>query len=48
MHTHNTAPTQTVDTNGIRFSYRRFATRAGFPWCSTSTSVAPSTTGTRR
>ncbi|MEM5296801.1 alpha/beta hydrolase [Burkholderia sp. JPY481] len=29
--THQTAPTQYVDANGIRFAYRRFGNRAGVP-----------------
>jgi pimeloyl-ACP methyl ester carboxylesterase len=30
-HTHQTAPTQFVDTNGIRFAYRRFGKTSGVP-----------------
>jgi pimeloyl-ACP methyl ester carboxylesterase len=30
-HTHNTAPTQFVEANGIRFAYRRFGTPIGTP-----------------
>lgn len=30
-HTHETAPTQFVDANGIRFAYRRFGKPAGVP-----------------
>jgi pimeloyl-ACP methyl ester carboxylesterase len=30
-HTHQTAPTQFVETNGIRFAYRRFGSAAGVP-----------------
>lgn len=31
LHTHHTAPTQFVDTNGIRFAYRRFGKTGGVP-----------------
>jgi pimeloyl-ACP methyl ester carboxylesterase len=31
MHTHQTAPTQFVDANGIRFAYRRFGEPSGIP-----------------
>jgi pimeloyl-ACP methyl ester carboxylesterase len=31
MHTHNTAPTQFVEANGIRFAYRRFGRPDGVP-----------------
>ncbi|SFU25913.1 hypothetical protein [Paraburkholderia aspalathi] len=30
-HTHNTAPTQFVEANGIRFAYRRFGKANGVP-----------------
>jgi pimeloyl-ACP methyl ester carboxylesterase len=30
-HTHNTAPTQYVETNGVRFAYRRFGKNGGVP-----------------
>jgi NAD(P)-dependent dehydrogenase (short-subunit alcohol dehydrogenase family) len=30
-HTHQTAPTQFVEANGIRFAYRRFGKPAGVP-----------------
>ena len=30
-HTHQTAPTQYVEANGIRFAYRRFGVRGGIP-----------------
>ena len=30
-HTHQTAPTQFVETNGIRFAYRRFGKPGGVP-----------------
>ena len=30
-HTHNTAPTQYVEANGIRFAYRRFGKQGGVP-----------------
>jgi hypothetical protein len=29
IHTHQTAPTQFVEANGIRFAYRRFGKTAG-------------------
>src|SRR5271163_4308858 len=31
IHTHQTAPTQFVETNGIRFAYRRFGKTGGVP-----------------
>src|SRR5258708_22711935 len=31
QHSHQTAPTQFVEANGIRFSYRRFGNAAGVP-----------------
>jgi pimeloyl-ACP methyl ester carboxylesterase len=31
VHTHQTAPTQFVEANGIRFAYRRFGNAAGIP-----------------
>ncbi len=31
MHTHQTAPTQFVEANGIRFAYRRFGKAGGVP-----------------
>jgi pimeloyl-ACP methyl ester carboxylesterase len=31
IHTHQTAPTQFVEANGIRFAYRRFGNAAGIP-----------------
>src|SRR5260370_30741499 len=31
IHTHQTAPTQFVEANGIRFAYRRFGKRDGVP-----------------
>src|SRR5258708_6798947 len=31
VHTHQTAPTQFVEANGIRFAYRRFGNAAGMP-----------------
>ncbi|HEY6768064.1 MAG TPA: hypothetical protein VI386_25190 [Candidatus Sulfotelmatobacter sp.] len=30
-HTHQTAPTQFVEANGIRFAYRRFGKAGGVP-----------------
>ena len=48
IHTHQTAPTQFVEANGIRFAYRRFGKSAACRSSSTSTTPAPWTTGTRR
>ena len=31
IHTHQTAPTQFVEANGIRFAYRRFGKAGGVP-----------------
>ena len=31
IHTHQTAPTQFVEANGIRFAYRRFGKAGGLP-----------------
>src|SRR3979411_524843 len=31
IHTHQTAPTQFVEANGIRFAYRRFGKTGGMP-----------------
>src|SRR5712671_4008766 len=31
QHSHQTAPTQFVEANGIRFAYRRFGNAAGVP-----------------
>ena len=31
IHTHQTAPTQFVEANGIRFAYRRFGNAGGVP-----------------
>src|SRR3954463_8160672 len=31
IHTHQTAPTQFVEANGIRFAYRRFGKSGGMP-----------------
>ena len=31
IHTHQTAPTQFVEANGIRFAYRRFGKASGVP-----------------
>jgi hypothetical protein len=33
IHTHQTAPTQFVEANGIRFVYRRFGKPGGVPLC---------------
>ena len=32
IHTHQTAPTQFVEANGIRFAYRRFGKAGGVPY----------------
>ena len=32
IHTHQTAPTQFVEANGIRFAYRRFGKTGGVPF----------------
>ena len=36
IHTHQTAPTQFVEANGIRFAYRRFGKASGVPSCELS------------
>ena len=46
--THQTAPTQFVEANGIRFAYRRFGKAGGVPSSSTCTTWAPWITGIRR
>ena len=48
QHTHQTAPTQYVEANGIRFAYRRFGKPNASPSSSTSTTPAPWTIGIRR
>jgi hypothetical protein len=48
IHTHQTAPTQFVEANGIRFAYRRFGNRVACRSFSTSTSRAPWTIGIRQ
>ena len=48
QHNHQTAPTQFVETNGIRFAYRRFGKATGVPLASTSTSPALWTIGIRQ
>jgi hypothetical protein len=45
--THDTAPTQFVEANGIRFAYRRSAIRKACRSSSTSISEARWTTGTQ-
>ena len=47
--THQTAPTQYIEANGIRFAYRRFGKAGGVPLVlsSISTTPEPWTTGTR-
>jgi hypothetical protein len=47
QYSHQTAPTQFVEANGIRFAYRRFG-KAGGLSSSTSTTRAPWITGIRR
>jgi len=47
-YTHQTAPTEFVEANGIRFAYRRFARPGVCLSSSTSTTSAPWITGTRR
>jgi hypothetical protein len=46
--THETAPTQFVQVRDVRFAYRRFGQRAGFPCCFSITSPRTWTTGTPR
>ena len=48
IHTHQTAPTQFVEANGIRFAYRRFGKPAACRSSSTSTFGAQWITGIRR
>jgi len=48
IHTHQTAPTQFVEANGIRFAYRRFGKPGGVPLVFNSTTSAPWIIGTRR
>ena len=49
IHTHQTAPTQFVEANGIRFAYRRFGKAGGVPIVfNHALHWAPWTTGTRR
>ena len=48
QHSHQTAPTQFVEANGIRFAYRRFGKAAACLSSSTCTSPAPWIIGTRR
>jgi hypothetical protein len=38
-YTHQTAPTQFVEANGIRFAYRRFGKAGGVPLILTNQSV---------
>ena len=48
-HTHQTAPTQFVEANGIRFAYRRFGKAGGVPArLQPALHRAPWITGTRR
>ena len=48
QHSHQTAPTQFVEANGIRFAYRRFGKPAACRSFSTSTTPGRWTTGIRR
>ena len=48
IHTHQTAPTQYVDANGIRFAYRRFGKPSGLPLVFDSTTPVPWTIGIQR
>jgi hypothetical protein len=48
IHTHQTAPTQFVEANGIRFAYRRFGKPDGVPIVFNQHYTAPWITGTRR
>ena len=48
QHSHQTAPTQFVEANGIRFAYRRFGKTSGLPLVFTCISWAPWTIGIRR
>jgi hypothetical protein len=46
-HTHQTAPTQFVEANGIRFAYRRFGKSGGVPLVFNMHFTGRWTTGTR-
>jgi hypothetical protein len=46
QHSHQSAPTQFVEANGIRFAYRRFGDAAGVPLVFNQ--QAPWTIGIRR
>ena len=46
-HTHQTAPTQFVEANGIRFAYRRFGKAASVPLIFNQHYWAPWITGIR-
>jgi hypothetical protein len=48
IHTHQTAPTQFVEANGIRFAYRRFGKPDGVSLVFNMHYLAPWITGTRR
>ncbi|WP_271023693.1 hypothetical protein [Rhizobium sp. RCAM05973] len=48
QHSHETAPTQFIEADGIRFAYRRFGTGSGVPLVFSSTSWATSTIMIRR
>jgi hypothetical protein len=48
IHTHQTAPTQFVEANGIRFAYRRFGKAGGLPIVLNQHYTAPWITGTPR
>jgi pimeloyl-ACP methyl ester carboxylesterase len=47
-HTHNTAPTRSVEVDGVRFAYRRFGNPLGAPIVLLQHFMATSTTTTRR
>ena len=48
MHSHQTAPTQFVEANSIRFAYRRFGKTGGVPLVLAGTTSAPWIIGTQR
>jgi hypothetical protein len=47
-HTHQTAPTQFVEANGIRFAYRRFGKAGGVPLVFNQHFTGTMDIGTRR
>ena len=48
IHTHQTAPTQFVEANGIRFAYRRFGKTGGVPIVFNQHYIGTMDFGTRR